>query len=74
MPDSPEVSIIYGLAANAGKDSSILLDLRSDQGRGALNELISWANVITINAPGSALSSLGLRVVDLALLAESGSL
>ena len=46
MPDSPEVSIIYGLAANAGKDSSILLDLRSDQGRGALNELISWANVI----------------------------
>ena len=48
----------------------MLLDIRTEKGSKALNELIRWADVITINAPASSLESLGLSPQQILVAAE----
>ena len=55
----PWNTVVFGLQANRGKKSA-LLDLRSDQGREALERLIRKADVVTLNATDEQRDALGL--------------
>ncbi len=55
----PWNAIIFGMQAGRGK-RSLLLDLKSDQGREALDRLLRWADVVTVNAADRQLSGIGL--------------
>mgnify|MGYP001402574151 FL=1 len=53
------ITTLLGLPANRGK-KSVLLNLHDAKGRELLNELIRWADVVTVNQTKSQLTSLGL--------------
>jgi crotonobetainyl-CoA:carnitine CoA-transferase CaiB-like acyl-CoA transferase len=57
----PWNTIVMGIYSNRGKES-VLLDVKSAQGREALARLIGRADVITINASEKQLAPLGLDV------------
>lgn len=63
----PWNTVVFGLQANRGK-RSVLLNLRSDAGREALNRLICKADVLTLNATDAQRDALGLSPEALALL------
>ena len=60
----PWNSTVFGMQANQGKQS-LLLDLKSEQGKQALQRLLPNIDVITINASDAQLERLGLSVADL---------
>jgi crotonobetainyl-CoA:carnitine CoA-transferase CaiB-like acyl-CoA transferase len=55
----PWNAIIFGMHAGRGK-RSILLDLKSTEGRDALDRLLKWADVVTANATDRQLAGIGL--------------
>ena len=55
----PWNAIIFGMHAGRGK-RSMLLDLKSGDGRVALDRLLAWADVVTTNAMDRQLAGLGL--------------
>ncbi len=63
QPVTPSVdpwnTVVFGLQANRGKES-VLLNLRDEAGRDALNRLIRQADVITLNATNEQRDGLGL--------------
>jgi crotonobetainyl-CoA:carnitine CoA-transferase CaiB-like acyl-CoA transferase len=69
----PWNTILCGLHSNRGKES-VLLDARSALGRPALAELLSRADVLTVNASDQQLERLGLTAHDLAALAPGAVL
>lgn len=60
----PWNTVVFGLQGNRGKDS-MLLDLRSAEGRGILRKLLRDIDVVTINATDPQLERLGLTIEDL---------
>lgn len=71
QPVSPSVdpwnAVVFGLQAQRGK-KSILLDLKSDGGQQALRQLLSQADVVTVNGTDEQCRALGLtgeRLADL---------
>lgn len=60
----PWNSTVFGMQANQGKQS-LLLDLKSEQGKQALQRLLPNIDVITINASDAQLERLGLTVAEL---------
>ncbi len=61
----PWNTVVFGLQANRGKES-ILLDLRSEDGRAALGQLIGGADIVTLNATDEQRDGLGLSPEALA--------
>jgi crotonobetainyl-CoA:carnitine CoA-transferase CaiB-like acyl-CoA transferase len=65
--DPPEPALdpwnttVFGMQANQGK-KSILLDLKSQQGKAVLDRLLPEIDVITINASDAQLERLGLSI------------
>ena len=55
----PRLTCWYGLDGNAGK-SSILLDLKTPEGREALSRLLQSADVLLTNHASAAMAALGL--------------
>ena len=55
----PWNAVIFGMQANRGK-RSLLLDLRSADGRAALDRLLARVDVVTVNAVDRQLDGLGL--------------
>ncbi len=55
----PWNAIIFGMQAGRGK-RSLLLDLKSAPGREALDRLLRWADVVTVNATDKQLAGIGL--------------
>ncbi|MDA4847274.1 CoA transferase [Hoeflea poritis] len=55
----PWNGIIFGMQAGRGKQS-LLMDLKSEKGRQALDRLIGWADIVTVNATDRQLARLGL--------------
>ncbi len=53
------ITTLLGLPANRGK-RSVLLNLHTKEGRKLLNDLIRWADVVTVNQTMSQLTALGL--------------
>lgn len=64
---SPEVAVIYGIAANLGK-RSILLDIMHPDGRNALNKLLVHADLLVVNCTREALARARLTRSDLKLI------
>ncbi len=56
---APNITIIYGLAANKGK-TSILLDITTLDGRNKLNRLIQISHIIIVNSTQNRLQQLSL--------------
>ena len=69
QPVAPSVdpwnTVVFGLHAQRGKDS-VLLNLRSTEGRQALDELIARSDVITMNGTDAQREALGLGAEHLA--------
>ena len=69
QPVTPSVdpwnTVVFGLQANRGKES-VLLNLRDEAGRDALNRLIRQADVITLNATNEQRDGLGLSTEEIA--------
>jgi len=61
---SPEVTVLYGLAANAGK-RSLLLDVKSADGRAALLALLRRATILVLNATEDCAARLRLTPQEL---------
>ena len=61
---APDVSVIYGVAANQGK-RSVLLDVYDPRGRIALDALLQDADILVVNATAESLARLGLTREDL---------
>ncbi|WP_419906153.1 CoA transferase [Hoeflea sp.] len=55
----PWNAIIFGMHAGRGKQS-LLMDLKTDKGRRALDRLVGWADIVTVNATDKQLAGLGL--------------
>ena len=55
----PWNGIVFGMHAGRGK-RSLLMDLKSGPGRDALERLLAWADVVTVNATDKQLPGLGL--------------
>lgn len=55
----PWNAVVFGLHAQRGKES-VLLDLRSEQGQGALWRMVAEADVITMNGTDQQREALGL--------------
>ena len=55
----PYLTIIIGLHTNRGK-RSILVDIKTDNGKDVLHRLIQWADVITFNGIDRQLKPLGI--------------
>ena len=55
----PWNAIVFGMQANRGK-RSLLMDLKSERTRGALDRLLAWADVVTVNATDRQLAAIGL--------------
>ena len=55
----PWNAIIFGMHAGRGKQS-LLMDLKADKGRRALDRLVDWADIVTVNATDRQLAGLGL--------------
>jgi crotonobetainyl-CoA:carnitine CoA-transferase CaiB-like acyl-CoA transferase len=60
----PWNTIVMGIYSNRGKES-VLLDVKTAEGRKALARLITQADIITINASDKQLASLGLGFEEL---------
>jgi len=56
---APDISVIYGLAANAGK-RSVLVDVARAEGRAVLHGLLADADVLLLNCTAGALERLDL--------------
>ncbi|RPF81760.1 MAG: hypothetical protein CBC65_001855 [Rhodothermaceae bacterium TMED105] len=56
---APDVTVIYGIPANIGK-KSVLLDVKTEQGKHALECLIKTADVLVINTTTSGLERMGI--------------
>lgn len=71
QPVTPSVdpwnAVVFGLHAHRGKES-LLLDLRSTDGRAALEKLIAGADVVTMNGTDEQRDALGLSPERLATL------
>jgi crotonobetainyl-CoA:carnitine CoA-transferase CaiB-like acyl-CoA transferase len=67
-PPSPSFdpwnTVIMGLYANRGKESS-LVDLKTEAGRDILHRLLRRVDVVTINAMGKQLPALGLDIEEM---------
>ena len=61
---APNICVIYGLAANRGKHS-ILLDIKTCEGRKVLEDLIKESHIIIVNTTTSKLNALELNIDDL---------
>ena len=69
---SPDTTIIYGLAANLGKQS-VLIDAKAAEGKAALERLIASADVVVVNATEASAARLGVSPDDvLDMLARFG--
>ncbi len=55
----PWNAIVFGMQAGRGK-RSLLMDLKAARGRAALDRLLRWADVVTVNAMDSQRAGLGL--------------
>lgn len=55
----PWNAIVFGMQAGRGK-RSLLMDLKSTSGREALDRLLTWADVVTVNATDGQLAGIGL--------------
>ena len=68
QPVSPSVdpwnTVVFGLHAQRGK-KSVLLNLRSDDGRAALGKLIARADVVIFNGTDAQRDALGLSIESL---------
>lgn len=62
---APDVSVIYGLATNIGKES-VLLDSRSADGRALLERLLIGADVLIVNCNQACLHRMRLSRDELA--------
>lgn len=60
----PWNTIVFGIYGQMGKES-ILVDVKTPQGRGVLGRLINEVDVVTINATSKQLPSLGLGFDEL---------
>lgn len=60
----PWNAIIFGLQANRGK-RSLLLDIKSDEGREILNQLLAEVDVVTFNGLDRQLEPLGISPAQL---------
>ncbi|MDA7966434.1 CoA transferase [Ruegeria sp.] len=71
QPVEPSVdpwnTVVFGLHAHRGK-KSVLLNLRSEDGRAALQRLIAASDVITMNGTDEQRDALGLSADDLAAI------
>lgn len=56
---APDVTVVYGLVVNIGKQS-VLLDVASSAGRDALHEMIRGTDVILLNATADCAARLGM--------------
>lgn len=56
---APDITVIYGLAANVGK-KSLLLDVKTEEGKQILARLLRDADVLTVNATQPSMHRLGL--------------
>lgn len=63
---SPEIAVIYGLAANCGK-RSVLLNVETKAGRAALLRLLASAEILIVNCTADALARLRLTREDVRL-------
>jgi len=63
----PWNSTVFGIQANQGK-KSILLDLKSEEGRLAIKRLLPQVDIVTVNASDSQLARLGLSLDELKAL------
>ncbi|MDJ0608299.1 MAG: CoA transferase [Kiloniellales bacterium] len=61
----PWNAIVFGMQAGRGK-RSLLMDLKSERTRGALDRLLAWAEVVTVNATDRQLAGIGLDPARLA--------
>ena len=61
---APNVCVIYGLAANMGKQS-ILLDIKSREGKNVLDKLIKESHIVIMNTTCSRLKALQLDIDSL---------
>lgn len=63
QPTSPSVdpwnAVVFGIHAHRGKES-VLLDLKTDEGRKALDKLIAESDVVTMNGTDQQREALGL--------------
>jgi crotonobetainyl-CoA:carnitine CoA-transferase CaiB-like acyl-CoA transferase len=55
----PWNAIVFGMQAGRGK-RSLLMNLKSDRMRAALDRLLKWADVVTVNATDKQLAGIGL--------------
>ena len=60
----PWMNIVFGLRAHTGK-RSMLMDIRTEQGKAILMKMLEDTDVLTLNMTGSQLCSLGLDLDDL---------
>eukprot|EP00933_Yihiella_yeosuensis_P061144 TRINITY_DN6396_c0_g1_i4.p1 TRINITY_DN6396_c0_g1~~TRINITY_DN6396_c0_g1_i4.p1 ORF type:complete len:1029 (-),score=186.45 TRINITY_DN6396_c0_g1_i4:249-3335(-) len=56
---SPETTVMYGMATNVGK-RSIILDVKSEEGKAGLHKLVAQSDVVVVNCTPSCLARLGL--------------
>ncbi len=61
----PWNAVVFGMQAGRGK-RSLLMDLKSGRTRGALDRLLAWADVVTVNATDRQLAGIGLDPARLA--------
>lgn len=55
----PWNTVLIGLQVHRGKQS-ILMDIKTKEGRNAFNKMVGWADVVTYNGPQRQLSPLGV--------------
>ncbi|KUJ76881.1 cag pathogenicity island protein Cag17 [Ruegeria marisrubri] len=60
----PWNAVVFGLHAQRGKES-VLLDLRSEQGQGALRRMLAEVDVVTMNGTDQQRQALGLTEAQL---------
>eukprot|EP00930_Biecheleria_cincta_P083171 TRINITY_DN72796_c0_g1_i1.p1 TRINITY_DN72796_c0_g1~~TRINITY_DN72796_c0_g1_i1.p1 ORF type:complete len:1074 (+),score=189.28 TRINITY_DN72796_c0_g1_i1:74-3295(+) len=61
---SPEITVIYGMAANMGK-RSILLNVKDAEGRKAFERLVAQSDLLVMNCTPACLDRLGCSAVEL---------
>lgn len=62
---APDVTVIYGLPANVGKHS-MLLDVKSAEGRCTFEALLRTADVLIVNTTEDGMQRMGFTTADLA--------
>eukprot|EP00931_Biecheleriopsis_adriatica_P053972 TRINITY_DN3171_c0_g1_i1.p1 TRINITY_DN3171_c0_g1~~TRINITY_DN3171_c0_g1_i1.p1 ORF type:complete len:1084 (+),score=209.97 TRINITY_DN3171_c0_g1_i1:101-3352(+) len=61
---SPEITVIYGIAANMGK-RSILLNVKDAEGRKAFEKLVAESDLVVMNCTAACLERLGCSAEEL---------